>query len=1483
MATSFPISTPTEFTIDTSSEPINFNSSSLITNNNKIVNFITEQPSDLLVRNTSGTSNTLQRLGIGTDGQYLTASGTAVAEVSNLTTVAVGAGVYGGKYFFVSSPSTHYYVWFNQDGLNTDPGLARPIPSDLVVDGVIRTPVVVNVTTGNSAATAAFFILSALNALSDFTVAPVVYPTIAITNTVAGVADDISSATLNPVAGFVVSTPTQGVSTVPTWTTFVDPVDDSIWETATVSGNDIVRYRQSLSINDHDLVVPVGNTEWSSGTETKMYYDVFNSAFRMGSVTGTEWDNANRNTNSAAFGLDTTASGVQSFAIGTETVASGEQAFAIGRGTISAAEDSFTYGHTETSGIITTILAGQGNLAGGNTDSSGIIRTTAAAEGSIAIGFSNSNGLIEASGNGVLAFGRASGFNVTATGEILSSGDGSIALGRALSGANTTKGTISSSGDGSLAVGSSVSSINIVSTMSASQTGAMVFGSCNRSTMTSSGEGALCSGSANYFDTSGSTFLSGGLGSHIFGHGSDGTLSSNGNGSCVIGSSIRGSTISSDSNGSIAWGRADFTSTSSNITITSAEGSMAGGYTIDTGLINISGAGSNVFGCSIDSSNILCRSNGCFTFGFSDNTSNILGGTTTGVAGIGRGSFCGGFADNISFIRALNNGSMAMGNSDDAGVLESANDGSITLGTASTGTIRSNGTGSIAMGNSTLLSSSLILSSGDGSISGGFSSGGIIRATNNGSICLGYNSNSLSVLESSGLGSFATGAIITGDALTTLRSTNSGSFTCGRVSGNSSILESTGLGSFTTGYIFGNGSTITSSSDGSFVGGHILNTPGNPCTISSTGQGSFALGFATETSTITSSGAGSVAFGVSSTNNEITSSNFGSFAGGHATAGNVGGSYIRSGGRGSFAYGHVTDNNSRINGGAASLTTSFAFGIVENGGFISSNGNGSFASGSVDDSNLLSTNVGSTAFGRAVDATTGIQSTGIGSFVTGMAQFENSEITASNRGAFAGGYTSGFVPVGTTNAHIRSTAFGSFSYGYCRGQSGGGIDSHIIASSEGSFASGHTESGGHIDASGRGSRAHGFVNASSETISASADGSFAFGRDVQTAQASSMIIGQYGTALAASLPSTPLIISGVGSLQIGGGSSAAVRDISVMIGTITPGAPSIGGGVADHWYTTGADFAELMEWNSIIPIPTGDDIFGNFVRISLTNGMMEIATQYDDVEGVSTDKNLGNVAHLGNLQERHWKGAMLRDKNGRAQKRIDYVQDIYDIINKHQVVLTDDLYEIIENLVEIKSDIIAIGGILSDDGSFNITNFHNAINGATRLSQIFKYDEPKDSGPGTGILIDYQIVMRGSNPNDGSAGYLQGNQLREILLKYNTNIKSEINSLAVTSTDGSFNITNFRTEITNCEGREVTIQSPKWDRTLTYVGRMNRNEWGAMSFLGQVYVKQDGTITNPGVRCTCNKDGVATLLSRGRNGWRVLEVIDSTVVRILMK
>ncbi len=138
----------------------------------------------------------------------------------------------------------------------------------------------------------------------------------------------------------------------------------------------------------------------TSGAGTRLMWVPSLSAFRAGSVNGTEWDALSVGINSAAFGANTIASNAYSTAFGRDTRAVGRISTALGDATLASGEHSIAWGRL-------TEASGTSSMAGG-------LQSTASGLYSTSVGFNNN-----ASGDYSTAIGSnliASGLFATALG-----------------------------------------------------------------------------------------------------------------------------------------------------------------------------------------------------------------------------------------------------------------------------------------------------------------------------------------------------------------------------------------------------------------------------------------------------------------------------------------------------------------------------------------------------------------------------------------------------------------------------------------------------------------------------------------------------------------------------------------------------------------------------------------------------------------------------------------------------------------------------------------------------------------------------------------------------------------------------------------------------------------------------------------------------------------------------------------------------------
>lgn len=215
MSSAYPISSPVEFTNTTAGDTLNFNADGPSTAaENQVVNFVTSGHGDILYRDCTITANALERLAIGSAGNVLTVTGAAVAEVSTITTVADVADSLDGTYFLLSSPTTGYYFWFSTGAGAVDPGTIFPVASDLLLNGELKTGVMVSITTGDTAVAVATALDPLISGLADFGTV-LAAPLITVTNAAAGAADSVSDGSIP--TGFTLADTTPGTSLCPGW------------------------------------------------------------------------------------------------------------------------------------------------------------------------------------------------------------------------------------------------------------------------------------------------------------------------------------------------------------------------------------------------------------------------------------------------------------------------------------------------------------------------------------------------------------------------------------------------------------------------------------------------------------------------------------------------------------------------------------------------------------------------------------------------------------------------------------------------------------------------------------------------------------------------------------------------------------------------------------------------------------------------------------------------------------------------------------------------------------------------------------------------------------------------------------------------------------------------------------------------------------------------------------------------------------------
>jgi hypothetical protein len=178
----------------------------------------------------------------------------------------------------------------------------------------------------------------------------------------------------------------------------------------------------------------------TNGAGSRLMWIPAKSAFRVGTVQGTEWDDVNIGSLSFASGLRTIASGSTSTAMGYLSKATNASATALGFNTTASGESSIAVGnntlasgYSSTSmGLTTAATGGSSTAMGYTTTANGIVSTamgqftTASGTASLAAGsYSNASG----SSSTALGASTASGFNSISMGSSTASGRYSTATG----------------------------------------------------------------------------------------------------------------------------------------------------------------------------------------------------------------------------------------------------------------------------------------------------------------------------------------------------------------------------------------------------------------------------------------------------------------------------------------------------------------------------------------------------------------------------------------------------------------------------------------------------------------------------------------------------------------------------------------------------------------------------------------------------------------------------------------------------------------------------------------------------------------------------------------------------------------------------------------------------------------------------------------------------------------------------------------------
>ena len=212
--------------------------------------------------------------------------------------------------------------------------------------------------------------------------------------------------------------------------------------------------------------------------DTRMFFDKPKGAFRAGTVTGNQWNDVNRGTNSTALGSNNIARGENSFAAGNTNIANGTNSFAAGISNTVNGDSSVAAGNNNNTNGDNSVAIGFTNIVSNSAPASvsaaigASNQITTSSTGSFAIGKSNyasgpgnqsvligvSNTTVDGD-NGVAIgeYNTTSADNATAIGQYCTaSGTNSVSIGYGTSSANNTAGVPGITG--SIAIGNTNSS-----------------------------------------------------------------------------------------------------------------------------------------------------------------------------------------------------------------------------------------------------------------------------------------------------------------------------------------------------------------------------------------------------------------------------------------------------------------------------------------------------------------------------------------------------------------------------------------------------------------------------------------------------------------------------------------------------------------------------------------------------------------------------------------------------------------------------------------------------------------------------------------------------------------------------------------------------------------------------------------------------------------------------------------------------------------
>jgi Chaperone of endosialidase/Head domain of trimeric autotransporter adhesin len=201
----------------------------------------------------------------------------------------------------------------------------------------------------------------------------------------------------NQATGKILVSDTYGTATWTTPTAAGGTLDQAYDFGGAGLGKAITADAGAVLINGTDGLVSTGTAGSGvvipSGAGTRMVWNPRKAAFRAGTVSGTQWDDANVGSRSTAFGNNSVASGTNSNAFGSSVTASGAESTAIGFGNSASGANSTAMGESTLAsginstafGFLTRASGSYSTTFGNNTEASGT-RSSAFGQDTVAFG-----------------------------------------------------------------------------------------------------------------------------------------------------------------------------------------------------------------------------------------------------------------------------------------------------------------------------------------------------------------------------------------------------------------------------------------------------------------------------------------------------------------------------------------------------------------------------------------------------------------------------------------------------------------------------------------------------------------------------------------------------------------------------------------------------------------------------------------------------------------------------------------------------------------------------------------------------------------------------------------------------------------------------------------------------------------------------------------------------------------------------------------